>query len=296
MSYWAWASARAPEPPRLSRRRRSARSSWILAWASCFSAWSTCPWASTRVVARVAWASGESRGSSRKTSWPLVDGGPGQGRLALGRRQDRAVDRGDETVIGPARRHDDLAAVGPDPADRAALDRGRGDPEPSLGLLGQVDGRQVRLAGQLLDLRRRRLLGLGRLGPRRLGLIAAPEQRNREQQRGRGRRPTGHREHGPACPGSPGHVVPALRGRSRDRRAADHSPIVSAVREPHKDRNPRQGPGLAETNLPRPGTHARSSSMTWPWTSVRRRSMPSWRTVSRLWSIPSRCRIVAWTS
>src|SRR5262249_9548480 len=40
----------------------------------------------------------------------------------------------------------------------------------------------------------------------------------------------------------------------------------------------------------------RISLMTWPCTSVRRRSMPLWRTVSRSWSMPSRCSTVAWTS
>ena len=38
------------------------------------------------------------------------------------------------------------------------------------------------------------------------------------------------------------------------------------------------------------------SLMTCPCTSVSRRSMPLWRTVSRSWSMPSRCSIVAWTS
>ena len=36
--------------------------------------------------------------------------------------------------------------------------------------------------------------------------------------------------------------------------------------------------------------------MTCPCTSVSRRSVPLWRNVSFSWSIPSRCRIVAWRS
>ncbi len=42
-----------------------------------------------------------------------------------------------------------------------------------------------------------------------------------------------------------------------------------------------------------PSGQARISRITWPWTSVRRRSMPLWRKVSRVWSMPSRCSTVA---
>jgi hypothetical protein len=42
--------------------------------------------------------------------------------------------------------------------------------------------------------------------------------------------------------------------------------------------------------------HAMIASMTWPWTSVRRRSMPLWRKVSLVWSMPSNFSIVAWRS
>ena len=54
----------------------------------------------------------------------------------------------------------------------------------------------------------------------------------------------------------------------------------------------RRAPYLAASTA----LHARIGSMTWPWTSVSRRSMPLWRKVSRVWSMPSRCRIVAWRS
>ena len=40
-------------------------------------------------------------------------------------------------------------------------------------------------------------------------------------------------------------------------------------------------------------TLIRISLMTWPCTSVRRRSMPLWRKVSLVWSMPRRCRTVA---
>ena len=39
--------------------------------------------------------------------------------------------------------------------------------------------------------------------------------------------------------------------------------------------------------------YRRMSRMTWPWTSVRRKSRPLKRKVSRSWSSPSKCRIVA---
>ncbi len=39
--------------------------------------------------------------------------------------------------------------------------------------------------------------------------------------------------------------------------------------------------------------HARISRTTEPWTSVRRKSRPTWLNVSRVWSMPSRCSIVA---
>ena len=42
--------------------------------------------------------------------------------------------------------------------------------------------------------------------------------------------------------------------------------------------------------------HASISRITRPWTSVRRRSMPLWRKVSRVWSMPSSCSAVAWRS
>jgi len=42
--------------------------------------------------------------------------------------------------------------------------------------------------------------------------------------------------------------------------------------------------------------HKSSWRITSPCTSVRRRSMPLWRKVRRLWSMPSRCRTVAWMS
>ena len=62
----------------------------------------------------------------------------------------------------------------------------------------------------------------------------------------------------------------------------------SAVPRPvFHQRKPRDG---------RERTHARISRMTWPWTSVKRRSMPLWRKVSRVWSMPSRCSTVAWRS
>ncbi|MFT5129854.1 MAG: hypothetical protein ACI8W8_003483 [Rhodothermales bacterium] len=41
---------------------------------------------------------------------------------------------------------------------------------------------------------------------------------------------------------------------------------------------------------------AKMSPITWPWTSVRRRSMPLWRKVRASWSMPSKWRIVAWMS
>ena len=44
---------------------------------------------------------------------------------------------------------------------------------------------------------------------------------------------------------------------------------------------------------PRPSVHAKRSLITWPWTSVRRRSTPPARKVSCSWSMPSR---VAWMS
>ena len=42
--------------------------------------------------------------------------------------------------------------------------------------------------------------------------------------------------------------------------------------------------------------HARISPITCPCTSVSRRSMPLWRNVSLVWSMPSRCSTVAWRS
>ncbi len=42
--------------------------------------------------------------------------------------------------------------------------------------------------------------------------------------------------------------------------------------------------------------HARIGWTTFPATSVSRKSRPAWRYVSRSWSKPSRCRIVAWKS
>ena len=44
------------------------------------------------------------------------------------------------------------------------------------------------------------------------------------------------------------------------------------------------------------GNQLKISCSTCPWTSVRRRSMPSCRTVNFVWSIPSRCSAVAWMS
>ena len=55
----------------------------------------------------------------------------------------------------------------------------------------------------------------------------------------------------------------------------------------------RPEPALSEAN---PGGYASSGSMTCPCTSVSRRSIPLWRKVSRMWSMPSRRRIVAWMS
>lgn len=43
-------------------------------------------------------------------------------------------------------------------------------------------------------------------------------------------------------------------------------------------------------------SQASTSRITRPATSVSRRSIPLWRKVNSVWSMPSRCRIVAWTS
>ena len=52
----------------------------------------------------------------------------------------------------------------------------------------------------------------------------------------------------------------------------------------------------AGTTRPQDADYANTSFTTCPWTSVRRRSEPSWRTLSFSWSMPMRCRIVAWMS
>ncbi len=56
------------------------------------------------------------------------------------------------------------------------------------------------------------------------------------------------------------------------------------------------GPNYSLAPGSRVKLYASTSVSTWPCTSVRRRSMPLWRTVRRVWSMPSRCRIVAWMS
>ena len=103
-----------------------------------------------------------------------------------------------------------------------------------------------------------------------------------------------------------GQVIGTCHARHRHRefvQALDHlAGTLEQARFATRVRTRSHGSPVPSPNVSRgfanglPIQNPRISVTTWPWTSVMRRSMPSWRTVSFSWSMPSRCRIVAWMS
>ena len=94
----------------------------------------------------------------------------------------------------------------------------------------------------------------------------------------------------------PGAYAAAERSRFLPVRSEDITRWVFAeyARDPITWKQRLRGVGSHRSRLTT--AQARISRMTWPWTSVKRRSMPLWRKVSRVWSMPSRCSTVAWRS
>ncbi len=216
------------------RTASSARSSAVWAILSCSWADLTCPSASLSSGASVARASGERIGRTTKIGWPCSTWDPGSGTSASGGRLDRPQERrGDADQ--PTRRDHRLAAVADRPRHRLPLRLDDHDPQPLLGLLGQLQLGQVRLLHRAGHLRRRRRLRVRvrirlRRGGRRL---AARDQ------------PAGHRHR-------PGRRDP----RSPDRiREAPARPLVLSIHW----RMPRRGRAATRRGISEARTGDRGS-------------------------------------
>ncbi len=90
------------------------------------------------------------------------------------------------------------------------------------------------------------------------------------------------------------HTYPATEFTSVVQRLLHYSRTAAnpVVQEPSSHRNNPSGGETISCRSP----YRMIDSTTSPWTSVRRKSRPAWRYVRRVWSKPSRCRIVAWRS
>lgn len=233
--------------------------------------------------------------SEAHLSWPLHGGIPRRGFPANEFRTRRRP-----RISGcPGRRRGEDAIDAPDPIGEREKTKRRFPPRRSRNL-GHENGNEFRPGiGQILVIPALLAPARGDGLAEMAGMLAVEGPRDGLAQTDFARVIHDHRHPGETLQGQPVSADQVKTGDERDQlggQGSHGSDMSTRRRKKARDFPERSTHAVrAGSNLPHPA-HARASRMTCPCTSVSRRSIPLWYQVSRSWSIPNRCRMVAWKS